>query len=170
MKTKIVLSALGLVAVFLGYVSTREGKFKYSVTRDIQAPVDEVYPYVSDLKRASQWSPFEKADPNMKKEYTETKLTFAGNSEVGAGSVEIIKAVPNAMVELKLIMTAPIKAENMIEYRLAPIEGGTRFTWSMSGDGGFMGKLMSVFIDCEKMMTEQFIKGIEDLKVIVEHK
>ncbi len=45
---------------------------------------------------------------------------------------------------------------------------GVEMTWSMSGDGGFLGKLIGVFIDCEKMVKDQFVVGIKNLKVIVE--
>lgn len=168
MKLKIFLSLLGVFVLFLLYVSTREGKFNYSVTRPVNAPIEKVFPYLSDLKLGSQWSPFEKADPNMKKEYVGNKLIFDGNSEAGSGSVEIIKIVPNESVELRLIMTKPFKAENLITYKVVPTQSGVDFTWSMSGDGGFLGKLMNVFIDCEKMITDQFVSGINNLKQIVE--
>ena len=40
----------------------------------------------------------------------------------------------------------------------------------MSGDGGFMGKLINIFIDCEKMVTADFETGIKTLKDLVEKK
>lgn len=168
MKLKIFLSFLSALVLFLLYVSRREGKFNYSVTMPVNAPVEKVFPYLSDLRLGSEWSPFERVDPNMKKEYVGNKLIFDGNSKAGSGSVEIIKVVPNQSVELKLIMTKPFKAENIITYKVVPTQNGVDFTWSMSGDGGFMGKLMNVFINCEKMITDQFISGINNLKQIVE--
>ncbi|WP_374000814.1 hypothetical protein [Bdellovibrio bacteriovorus] len=38
----------------------------------------------------------------------------------------------------------------------------------MSGDGGFVGKLVTFFVDCEKLITDQFKQGIQNLKDIVE--
>jgi hypothetical protein len=59
----------------------------------------------------------------------------------------------------------------LIQYSLTPeASGGTRFTWAMSGDGGFMGKLISVIIDCEKMIGGQFEQGIQNLKTVIESK
>lgn len=176
MKTKILISVVVVIVGFLGYVSTRESKFNYSVSGQINAPIDKVWPYVSDLKLGGEWSPFEKVDPKMKKEFVNgtntvgSKLNFDGNAEAGSGSLEITNIVPNQSVDLNLIMTKPFPADHMINYRLVQVPGGTQFTWSMSGDGGFMGKLMSVFIDCEKMITDQFKKGISNLKTIVEAK
>lgn len=174
MFLKVALAVVAIVGLFLVYVSTRKGEFNYEVSGIIQAPVEKVFPYVSDLKLGGEWSPFEEVDPNMKKEYVGptnqvgSKMTFAGNNEAGSGSLEILKIVPNELVELRLIMTAPLKADNIVQYRLSSESGGTRFTWSMSGDGGFVGKLVTVFVDCEKMIQEQFAKGISNLKVLVE--
>lgn len=156
------------MGIFLGYVYTKESKFNYSVSGELNAPVEEVYPYLSDLKLGGEWSPFEKVDPNMVKTFEGNKLTFKGNAEAGSGTLEILNTVPNEKVDLKLIMTEPFYAENMIEYKLEPTATGSRFTWSMSGDGGFIGKLMSTFIDCEKMITDQFKQGISNLKTVVE--
>lgn len=174
MFLKAVLGFFGIVGLFLVFVATREGHFKYEVTEHINAPIEKVFPYISDLKKGSEWSPFEKVDPNMKKDYqgpsdqVGAKLVFEGNRDAGSGSVEILKIVPNESVELRLIMTAPMKAENLVVYQVAKDGEGTRFTWSMSGDGGYLGKLVTFFIDCEKMITDQFRKGIVNLKSIVE--
>jgi len=164
-----ILIGLGLgIIVFLVFVSTREGKFHYQVTGEINAPVEKVFPYLSDLQLGSKWSPFERVDPNMKKDYQGNKLIFEGNAEAGSGELEIKEVVPNESVKMHLIMTAPFKAENDIEYRVQEHQGVTQLTWSMSGDGGFLGKLMNIFIDCESMITDQFRKGISNLKEVVE--
>jgi hypothetical protein len=95
-------------------------------------------------------------------------LEFDGNKDAGSGTLEILKLVPNQSVQLKLIMTKPMHAENIIDYTLSPEGAGTRFTWAMSGDGGFMGKLINVFIDCEKMIGDQMEIGIKNLQTLVE--
>ncbi len=40
----------------------------------------------------------------------------------------------------------------------------------MSGECGFLGKLVGVFLDCEKMVGDQFSEGIQSLKKVVESK
>jgi hypothetical protein len=79
-----------------------------------------------------------------------------------------LKLVPNEAVQIKLTMTKPFQAENLVDYRLAREGNATRFTWAMSGDGGFLGKLMATLIDCEAMVTKDFVVGIENLKTVVE--
>jgi len=171
---KIAISIVALLVIFLGYVSTRESKFNYVRSGVIKAPAEKIYPYISDFKLGGEWSPYEKVDPNMKKTYEGTpgqpghKMSFQGNKDAGSGRIEILNAVPNESVELKLTMTEPFQAENIVIYKLTQEGSGTRFSWSMSGDGGFMTKLISVFIDCEKMIAGQFDQGISNLKTLVE--
>ncbi len=176
MIKKILLGLLVIILIFLGYVSTREGKFRYEYSEVIHAPADKVFEMMSDFKKGSLWSPFERVDPTMKKTYLGTDgqvgsvLEFDGNKEAGSGKLEMLKLVPNEAVDIRLIMTKPFKADNLIEYRLKPEGDGTRFTWSLSGDGGFPNKLITLFIDCEKMVVDQFKKGIANLKPLVETK
>lgn len=174
MLKKISLSIVVLILLILGYASTKEGKFSYERSGVINAPAEKIFPYISNLKMGDLWSPYEKIDLNMKKTFTGndgtvgSTMEFAGNNEVGSGKLEILKIVPNDLVEIKLTMTKPFNAENLIQYKLVPEGTGTKFIWSMSGDGGFMGKLINLFIDCEKMVTAQFSQGIENLKKVVE--
>jgi hypothetical protein len=175
MLVKIILGVLVAVVVFLAYVTTREGKFHYERSGVIQASKEQIFPYISNLRLGGQWSYYEKADPEMKKTYhgedgqVGSKMEFESKTG-GSGSLEILKIIPNESVQLRLIMTAPFKGANLIDYKLTPEAQGTRFNWVMSGDGGFMNKLMTVFMDCEKMVGDQFSQGIDNLKVLMESK
>ena len=174
MFLKIVIGAAVVLALFLGYVSTREGKFNYERSVVLNATPEKIFPYLSNFKLGKEWNPYDNVDPNMKRNFVGPidqvggKLEFDGNNQAGSGSLEFTKIVPNESVDMKLIMTKPVHAENMIHYQLTPEASGTRFSWSMSGDGGFVGKLINVFIDCEKMITDQFEAGFKNLKPIVE--
>lgn len=174
MALKIVTGLLIVLIVFLGYVSTRSGVFRYERSGVIQAPPEKIYPYISDLRKSGLWSPYEKKDPSMARTFSGTdgtvgsKMDFDSSKGAGAGSIEILKLTPNQSADLRLTMTKPIHAENLVEYRLTPESGGTRLTWVMSGDGGFITKLVSVFINLEKMVAGDFEIGIENLKQVVE--
>lgn len=174
MIAKILLGLLAVLVLFVGYVSTRNGKFRYERSGVINAPAEKIFPYISQFKLGGEWSPYEKIDPAMKKTYSGTEgavgsaMEFEGNSDVGSGKLEMLKVMPNEGADVKLTMLKPFHGENLIEYRLKPEGAGTRFSWAMSGDGGFMGKLMATFIDCEKMIGGQFEQGIANLKQVVE--
>jgi uncharacterized protein YndB with AHSA1/START domain len=171
---KYLLIALAGLGLFLGYVSTRNSEFRYERSGLIQAPPAQIFPYLSNFKKGSEWSPYDRRDPNTKRNFKGTEgevgsvMEFDGNSDAGTGSLEILKVIPNQQVEVKLVMTRPIPASNLITYTLTPEGDQTRFSWAMSGDGGFMGKLMGVFIDCEKMVAGDFEVGIKTLKDLIE--
>lgn len=174
MAKKIILGVVAALVLLLGFVATRDGHFNYERSGVINAPAAKIFPYISDFKLGSEWSPYEKKDLQIKKSYfgqtgqVGSGMEFAGNHEVGAGRLEMTGIALNQSVDIRLTMLKPFKGENMVHYKLAPEGTGTRFTWSMDGDGGFMGKLMTVLIDCEKMVAGDFEKGIENLKVLIE--
>lgn len=162
------------VALFLGYVSTRNGEFHYEKNGLIHASAERIFPYLTNFKKGGEWSPYDRRDPNMKRNFKGTEgevgsiMEFDGNNDAGAGYLEVLKVIPNQQVEIKLVMTRPIAASNLITYTLTPDGDQTRFSWAMSGDGGFFGKLINVFIDCEKMVTTDFEAGIKNLKELIE--
>lgn len=164
---------IGLVA-FFAYVARRPADFRYERSDVIQASAEKIFPYLNDFKLGGEWSPYEKMDPNMKKVYAGpaagvgATMDFDAKADVGSGRLEIIESVPASRVVLKLTMTKPMQGVNTVEYRLSPEATGTRFTWAMYGHGNFFSKLISVFIDCEKMVGAQFAAGIANLKKIVE--
>lgn len=173
-RTKVIVGLVVVLAVFLGYVSTRPSQFRYERSGLINAPADKVFPYISQLKLGVQWSPYERKDPNLKRSFAGTDgqvgatEDFDGNSDAGTGRLELVKVVPNELVQIRLVMTKPLAADNIVEYRLTPEGNATRFSWAMSGDGGFVGKLVGTFIDCEKMVAGDFEAGVQNLKTLVE--
>jgi len=174
MILKVVFSIAIVLGAFLLYVATRDGKFRYERSGLINSPPEKIFPYISDFKKGGTWSPYEKKDPGMKKTFSGqdgqvgSVMEFDGSRDVGSGRLEILKIVPNEEVDIKLTMTKPFHAENLVQYRLTRETSGTRFSWAMSGDGGFMGKLIAMIIDCEKMVAGEFSIGITNLKSVVE--
>lgn len=163
-----------LIAAFGWYISTRNGHFKYERSGLINSTPEKIFPYISHFGLGHLWSPYEKMDPTMKKTYygadgeVGSIMVFDGNAKAGSGRLEILKMIPNQMVEIRLTMIKPFKGDNIVTYRLVKQDQSTQFIWTMEGDGGFIGKLMNVMIDCEKLVGDQFSSGIENLKIVVE--
>ena len=53
-------------------------------------------------------------------------------------------------------------------FALAPEGAGTRVTWAMSGENGFVGKAMSLFMDLDTMVGPDFEKGRAALQALAE--
>jgi hypothetical protein len=174
MVKKAFVGVVTVLVVFFGYVLTRPTHFNYAGSATFQAKPDKIFPYLVNFKKGVEWVPYMKKDPNIKIGFGGTDgevgstMTFDANAEVGTGQLEVIKAVPNESVDLKLTMTKPFQGESFVHYTLEDDNGATKFTWSLEGENGFFGKLISVFIDMEKMMAGDFQKGFENLRPLVE--
>lgn len=165
---------LVLIAVVLAYAASKPDTFRYERSTLISTSPERIFPYLNNTRKASEWSPWEKHDPDMKKVYAGpeegvgAKFAWDGNKNVGAGNLEIIRSVPNEIVVMDLEFLRPFKASNKAEYILEPQAGGTLVTWAMYGPNTFIGKLMSVFINCDKMCGREFEKGLATLKLLTE--
>ena len=61
-----------------------------------------------------------------------------------------------------------MKAHNAVEFTLQPNGNATLVTWTMSGQQPLMGKVMNLFINCDRMVGTTFEKGLASLKTIAE--
>lgn len=82
--------------------------------------------------------------------------------------MEIIETAPYSKVVIKLDFFKPFEAHNQAEFTLAAHGGFTNVSWVMHGPQPYMAKLMSIFVDCEKMIGPQFEAGLKNLKALAE--
>lgn len=162
------------IAGVLVFAATKPDTFKIQRTASINAPADKIFPLINDLHRFNAWNPYEKKDPNLKGSYSGTesgkgaRYAFDGNKDVGRGSLEITDSTAPTRVAMQLRMTAPMEANNNIEFTLEPRGTTTSVTWSMHGGMSFVAKLMSVFVDMDKMIGKDFETGLANLKAVAE--
>ena len=166
-----IVIAVALVAVLV-YAATKPDTFGIQRVASIVAPPEKIFPLIDDLRAHSSWSPFEK-DPSMKRTHSGAirgkgaVYEWEGNRQVGAGRIAITDSTPSK-VTMALDMLKPFAAHNTVEFRLEPKAGFTNVTWAMRGRQPYMAKLMSTFIDCEKMVGSQFEEGLGKLKALAE--
>jgi uncharacterized protein YndB with AHSA1/START domain len=170
----VILALVVVVAALLAYAATKPDAFRVQRSTRIDAPAERIFPLIANLKSMNTWNPFGDPDPAIKIAYSGPDSgkgaahTWSGNSKVGEGRIEITDAVPSSRVAMQLDMLKPMKAHNAVEFTLRPNGSGTTVTWAMSGRQPFIGRLMTIFIDCDKMVGSQFEKGLGKLKVIAE--
>ncbi|MFD0988174.1 SRPBCC family protein [Methyloligella solikamskensis] len=171
----LIVLAVGITAV-LAYAATKPDSFRYERSTVIAAEPEAIFPYLNDFKLGQKWSPFEDLDPDMERDISEqtsgegATYVWNGDSNVGEGKLAIVDSVPNERVTLDLDFVRPMAGHSTVDYILQPADGGTKMTWAMYGPQPYLAKLMSVFIDCEKMVTENFEQGFVNLKREVEDK
>jgi len=172
----IVLIVLAVIAVAIAAVliiaAFKPNSFSVQRSTSIAAAPDAIFPLINDLRAHRSWSPFDK-DPGIKRTYSGASkgpgsaLDFA-DRKAGTGRIEITDASQPSLVTMRLRMSKPMKCDNVVKFSLAPRSGATDVTWAMSGPQPFMGKVMSTFINCDKMVGRQFEQGLAELKAIAE--
>lgn len=166
----------GIALLVLALVAVAASKpDEMSVTRKglIPAAPDAVFAHINDLHKWEAWSPWAKLDPNSKSEFsgpaegTGASMKWDGNSKVGSGSMTITASQPSTRIEMKLEFIRPFKGLSTVLFTLAPEAGQTLVTWNMTGRNNLMAKVMGLFINCDKMIGDQYEKGLESLKAVV---
>ena len=174
MLKKILLGFAAIIVVFLIVVALQPADFLITRSAVIAAPPAAVFGQINDYHQWNDWSPWAKLDPNAKNSFdgpasgVGSKFSWAGNNEVGEGSMRITESKPDERVVMDLVFLKPFAATNTTEFTLKPEGSGTAVTWSMSGKNGFMGKAVGLFMNCDKMVGTQFEKGFENLNAVVQ--
>lgn len=168
----IVVAVLTMAVIGYGYSLPDKSQMQRSTL--IAAPPATVYTVLNGFRQFNKWSPWAELDPNTA--YTfEGPLTGVGarmswisqDPNVGAGSQEILAAVPNQSITIKLVF-ADFATDNVSAYALAPVEGGTQVTWSYEGDakGSILYRYFGLMTD--SMIGPDYEKGLAKLKTLVE--
>ncbi|RZJ13522.1 MAG: polyketide cyclase [Rubrivivax sp.] len=173
----IILICLGVALVMLlAYAATRPDEFRVERRLRIAATADRVWPLVSELRAFNRWNPYERKDPLLKSTYSGAPSGVGSrydwdSKEVGSGSLEITDQQPGQAVRMKLDFVKPFEAHNNAEFALQPTsDGATEVRWTMAGPNNFIGKLMGVFIDMDKMVGRDFEDGLQNLRQLAEVK
>jgi hypothetical protein len=169
---------LGLVAavvLVLGYAAATEpDKFRIARSVRIAAPAEKIFPMINDLHTFVSWSPFDKKDPNLKREYSGpqagkgARYDWDGNREVGKGWLMISDATAPNKVDMDLHMLAPLAANNDVAFTLEPDGGATKVTWAMQGTSSLVAKVIHLCFNMDRMVGGEFEKGLADLKALAE--
>ena len=175
MVKKILLGLAALIALLVIIVAMRPSEFTIERSIDLNAPAAQAFGYVNDLRQLEKWNPWAKLDPNMKTEFSGAAsgvgamYAWDGNSQVGKGRQTIVESVPGKKVGMKLEFFAPMQATNDVVFAFDERQAGTtRVTWRMSGTQNFMMKGMTMFMDMDTMVGDEFDKGLATLKTLAE--
>jgi Polyketide cyclase / dehydrase and lipid transport len=165
---------LGLAGIAAYAAATQPDTFRVTRSLEMSAPAEKIYSILSDFRRSPEWSPYEKLDPDMKRTLSGAATgkgavyAWDGDSNAGAGRMEIAEATPAQSITLKLDFIRPFEASNTVEYKLQPKGNSTQVSWDMHGPMPFISKVMCVFVDLDKMVGKDFETGLANLKTLAE--
>ncbi|MEC9367747.1 MAG: SRPBCC family protein, partial [Pseudomonadota bacterium] len=92
------------------------------------------------------------------------KFSWAGNSDVGKGSMTIVDSAPAERIGIRLDFIEPMEGTSDVRFTFRPNGEKTDVTWAMSGHASFIEKAIClVFFDRDKMVGGMFEKGLSNL-------
>ena len=174
MIRKILIALAGIVVVFVAIVAMQPSEYRVARTAIVSAPASAVFAQVNDFHHWEAWSPWAKLDPTMKQTYegapagTGAIYTWAGNREVGEGRMTLMESRPSDRIMIQLEFLKPFAATSIAEFTFKPAGNQTAVTWSMTGHANFMAKAVHLFMSMDRMIGDNFEKGLARLKSITE--
>jgi hypothetical protein len=80
----------------------------------------------------------------------------------------IVESRPSDLIRVKLEFFKPFAGTSTAEFTFKPAGNQTMVTWNMFGENNFMAKAIHLFMNMDKMIGDQFEKGLADMKAVVE--
>jgi uncharacterized protein YndB with AHSA1/START domain len=163
-----------IILVVMVVAATKPSTFRIERSAVISKRPEEIVRMVQNFHEWSRWSPWEKLDPAMKRSHSGSSdgegaiYEWEGNGRAGAGRMEITQVVWPEKVIIRLDFFKPFKASNTAEFVFTPRGDGTNVNWAMYGPSSFMSKVMSVFMNMDKMIGKDFEAGLQNLKSVCE--
>lgn len=168
-----ILICLFIITVLV-YATTRPNHFRIQRSTLIQAPPEKIFHLINDFHQWQAWSPWENIDPTMQRTYSGapqgvgTIYAWVGKGKVGTGRMEITGSQPSTEIIIQLEFIKPFEASNVAEFTLTPQGQNTELTWVMHGPNAYISKLMGIFFNMDRMIGQDFDKGLNNIKSILE--
>ncbi len=170
----IVLAGIFVLLLLIGLFTKKD----YSAGREVIINKSKalVFDYLRLLKNQNKWSVWGSMDPNMKTRFTGTDGTVGFISawesdikNVGSGEQEILNIVEGERLDYEIRFLKPFKSTSWAYITTSAInDNQTRVHWGFNGKMKYPSNLTLVFMNMEKMIGNDFEKGLHKLKIILE--
>jgi uncharacterized protein YndB with AHSA1/START domain len=163
-----------ILAGVLALAALKPDQIRVERTVHVDADPATLFALVDDFHHWSEWAPQDRSDPKMQRSYSGAASgvgaisEWASTGSAGKGRMQITAAVPASRISVRVDFEKPFAAHNINEFLFLPEGGGTRVTWIMRGTNVYMAKIMSVFVNMDRMMGAHFEAGLRDLKAAAE--
>lgn len=137
----------------------------------INKPKQQVFDYVKLIKNQNYYSVWSKMDPNMKQTFTGIDGTVGfvsawdGNKDVGKGTQTITKITEGERIETDLLFIEPWESKAAAFMTTSVVnDSTTKVNWGIKSKMPYPMNLMRLFMDMEKMLGDDYEKGLANLK------
>ncbi|MBL8297310.1 MAG: SRPBCC family protein [Rhodanobacteraceae bacterium] len=174
MLKTIALILVAIIACVLIAAALQPDSFRVERSIRIKAPPEKIFAFIDDFHRWAAWSPWEKLDSAMKRDYSGAAsgqgavYAWEGNSKVGQGRMQIVESSPHSVIRIQLDFLKPFEAHNTAEFRLQAEADGTEVRWAMHGPQPYLSKLMGLVFNMDKLIGKDFETGLANLKSVAE--
>ena len=174
MLWKILIALVVIVLALVAVIALQPARYRVSRSTTIAAPAAVVFAQVNDFHRWTAWSPWERIDPAMKRTYegppagVGASYAWAGSGEVGEGRMTIVESRPSDLIQVKLEFVKPFAGTSVAEFSFKSEGDRTLVTWSMTGDKNFIAKAIHLVMSMDRMIGDQFDKGLAAMKTVAE--
>lgn len=166
----IVVGGLLLLVVVIGFLLPAEWKVERSIV--VNAPPAAIHPYIDDMAKWKEWSPFDREDPAMTMEISTPSAGVGSwrqwkSEKMGDGRIDVVRSDAAKGVWMKLTMDGWDSFG--IDFLYEPAgEGATKVTWVDAGRAGANPFHRWMVLGLDSMMGPYFERGLADLKALAE--
>lgn len=171
---KKVLIGLGvLVAGVIAAALLKSPDFRVERRITVAAPPEAVFVWFNSHRKFNEFNPWLKMDPGAKVEYAGPEsgagaVSTWDGKKTGKGKATITESRPNELVRLRMDWLEPMAGVSTVDYLFQSEGGKTTVTWAMYGrNESLLGRVMSLFMDCESMCGPEFEKGLAEMAKLV---
>ena len=167
----LILSALIVILLIGSFILPQKQQVKRSV--NIAAPAAQIYPYLVNPKKFTEWSPWSKIDPNMKVQFVGPEsgvgagMTWQSDQpSVGNGSWTIANAKVNESVDVNM----DFGDQGLATSSFSILRSGNtnQVTWGFETDAGMNPIMRWMGLLMDKMVGSEYEKGLNELKAVME--
>lgn len=174
MIKKVLLGLAAVIALILIVAAFQPAEFAVKRSLAIAASPQALFDQVNDHRKFLVWNPWMKLDPNVKNTFSGpatgvgSVCSWQGNSDIGAGSSTITETIPGELVRLRMDWKEPMEGVSTVDFTFKLEGEKTVMTWHMYGPQNYVGKVMCLFMNMDKMVGGQFEQGLANLKTLAE--
>ncbi|WP_306351051.1 SRPBCC family protein [Flavobacterium sp. '19STA2R22 D10 B1'] len=165
----IFLLLLLAIIAFSVYVATQKGDFNIERSRIINAPRSFLFSYVNEYKNWEKWGTWQQEDPTIKYTYPEKTSGVGGSytwiGKDGNGKMETVFNKVNDSIAQRIYLK---DIPSDVYWKFKDTVGGTKVTWGMKGEMGFMWKAYAILSGgVDKMIGPMYEKGLDNLSTVI---
>jgi uncharacterized protein YndB with AHSA1/START domain len=174
MVLRITIIAALLIAAVLAFAATKPKTFHLQRSITIKAAPDKVFALINDLHKWNDWSAEDNNDPNIQRTFGGAAAgegaasEWQGSGKSGTGRMLITESIPNMRVSVTVDFVKPFTAHNINVFTLESAGDSTNVTWNFTGTYVYVLKVMSIFVNMDRIMGNHFETGLENLKRVAE--